>query len=269
MNYVSAGNKKYRLGKKNCIKYYSKMPDNAVCILYTKLEKLDDETANDEECLSIDGTKYALCDMPDKFKTLGYIKTDEPDLYVSIVEEKSTSPSGVIGFLHGSSGLAAFLIVLLISGVAIIGGVIIDNMNKTGKLSIGVPSTEKVPTGTEDISSYDSEEEETVAINQKYTVIDAITYEGDYMDISGSDTVPFGNSPDNEGIYLQYVVKDLSANEIYVSPKLNPGEKISWQPAKYLNGGIQSVVISVNVYHQDTNVQDIGTDMEVKFNIHK
>lgn len=270
MKYVSAGNKKYRLGRKNFIKYYDKLPENAVCILYTYLKKIDD-SLSDDESLSINGKKYALCDMPNKYRTLGYLETDEPNLYVCILVKRSLLPLGLVSLLSScsSSVVYSLLSVVVISGAVITGAEVYQYIKETGNMQIGIPSSEKEATGDENVSSYDSENNDIDISNQKYTVIDAITYEGDYMDIYESDTVPFGNSPENEGIYLQYVVKDSSGNEIYVSPKINPGEKIDWSPAKYLNSGIQPVVISVNVYHQDTNMQDVGTDMNVKFNIHK
>lgn len=265
MEYVRKGNKKYRINSKYYILYHKELPKDGDCAFYTNLKDIDNETEKNH--LVINENKYVLTDKLEDNRILGYLQTDEPNLYVGIIVKKGLVPLWLISFLCGCS---FWLLPTIIGVLAITGGIIIGSIldKDSGRVDFGVPATEKESTGDEDKVPYDSEVNVDVG-NQKSTIIDMIIYEGDYLDIFPSDTVPFGNCPENEGIYLQYVVKDLSGKELYVSDKFYPGESINWSPTKYLEEGIQELVITVNVYHIDTNMQDVGTDMHVKFNIHK
>lgn len=265
MEYVRRGNKKYRINSKYYILYHKELPRDGECVFYTNLKDIDNETEKDH--LVINENKYVLADKLEDNRILGYLQTDEPNLYVGIIIKKSLVPLWLISFLCGCS----FWLLPTIIGVLAISGAIITSIvlnRDPGSVDFGVPATEKESTGDEDIIPYGSEEEVDIG-NQKSTIIDVVTYEGDYLDVYPSDTIPMGNNPENEGIYLQYVVKDLSGAELYVSEKFNPGDSINWSPSKYLNEGMQELIITVNVYHIDTNMQDVGTDMYVKFNIHK
>lgn len=267
MLYIRAGTRKYRLNKKY-ITYQKKLPEDAVCVFYTTLKDVED-SSNGTDTITIDNVNYRLCEKPNKCKVIGFLATNDENTYVAIISKRNFLPIGFIAFFNSSLFIPLLSSVLVI-GASVIGGLVYyDNFVNHGKVNIGVPSTEREPTSNDPVVPYDSETEETDIMNQKYTIIDGITYEGEYMDVYLSDTIPLGNNEENEGIYLQFVIKDESGNEIYVSPKLNPGEKIDWSPCKYLENGLQKVTVSVNVYHQDTNMQDIGTDMDVTFNINK
>lgn len=265
MEYVKEGNKKYRIGHKYAIRYFKKLPEDGVCTLYINLKDSDNTT--NEASLIINGNKYVLQNSSEGYRVLGFLQTTESNVYVGILAEKNLLPLWLIGFLNGVS----LWFLLTIMGVfAITSGIFISSyLNKDkGKVNFEVPYTAKESTGDEDIVPYSSEPNVDVS-KQKSTIIDAIVYEGEYLELYPSDVIPLGNNPENKGICLQYIIKDASGSELYVSDKLNPGESINWQPTKYLNNGKQDIVITVNVYHKDTGMQDVGTDMYVKFNIHK
>lgn len=266
MKYIETDGKKYRIGGKNYIRYREEIPESAEKVLFTTLKTKSDDKSNS---IDINGVHYELLQESDKYRIIGYISTDEENVFVGIISQKRFVPMKFIIFFH--SGIFIPMLLIMMATAAIAAGSIVYNQAtaKHGSAIIGVQSTEKEPTSNDPVVPYSSETEEPDITNQKYTIIDGIAYDGEYMDVYPSDTIPLGNNEENEGIYLQFVIKDESGNEIYVSPKLNPGEKIDWSPCEYLANGIQKVTVSVNVYHQDTNIQDIGADMDVTFNINK
>ena len=164
----------------------------------------------------------------------------------------------------------AILISAALVGTIAGGGIAIYHQLEPGSVHIGVPGKTKEPTKNDDVSDYDGMDGlEDSTETEKYTIIDAIAYDGEYLEINPSDTIPLGNNKENDGIYLQFIVKNADGEEVYVSPKLNPGEKVDWSPCEYLDEGIQKAVITVNVYHSDTDMQDVGTDLNVSFKVNK
>lgn len=126
---------------------------------------------------------------------------------------------------------------------------------------------QKDPT-TDDKAHKDDGDTESDATTEVYTVIDAIAYEGEYLKVGASDTIPLRNNIENEttGVNLQFIIKE-GDKELYVSDEVNPGEVIDWNPSKYLSAGKHNIVVTANVYHQDTGLQDVGTDMNVALEI--
>lgn len=70
-----------------------------------------------------------------------------------------------------------------------------------------------------------------------------------------------------ERVYKNYYYIIRGDKELYVSDEVKPGEVIDWNPSKYLSAGKHNIVVTANVYHQDTGLQDVGTDMNVALEI--
>lgn len=171
---------------------------------------------------------------------------------------------------HGMiySSPAAIVAGLCIAGAAIGGGIMIHSIiQQDGIATITGGDTKKDPT-TDDKAHKDDGDTESDATTEVYTVIDAIAYEGEYLKVGASDTIPLRNNIENEttGVNLQFIIKE-GDKELYVSDEVKPGEVIDWNPSKYLSAGKHNIVVTANVYHQDTGLQDVGTDMNVALEI--
>lgn len=69
---------------------------------------------------------------------------------------------------------------------------------------------------------------------EKYTIIDAIAYDGEYLEVNPSDTIPLGNNKENDGVYLQFVVKMLTERKYMFHPSLIRVRKLTGVHANIL-----------------------------------
>lgn len=275
MIYTSAGEKEVKIKKNDPVMCFRKLPSGGKVVGYVLFRKkniLSDDYVkilSDHKFVQIENVNYRLKTKKSLFKKIvGYIETDVPDEYVAIIKPRFI-PLWLSALCYNTALPAVLISAVLIAG-AVGAGVAVYNQVAPGDLHIGLPGHTKDPTGDDDISDYDGMDGlEDSTETEKYTVIDAIAYDGEYLEVRPSDTIPLGNNAENEGMYLQFIVNDKSGTEVYVSPKLNAGEKVDWSPCEYLDEGLQDVVINVNVYHADTNMQDVGTDLHITLKVVK
>lgn len=266
MNYIYEGRDRFRAGRNRFLQYHRKLPEKGTVAGYTTLEISGGDGITEENLMRVGGRIYELTPKPeDGYRILGYLRLDGGEQYVCLTVRKSILPIGIVRFYYGiRSPEILYLIAVLFVTLAIAACLF---SCRGGRSTMIVPSGVKDPTGSEAVTEYTTETPEPET--QKYTVIDAIAYQGQYLEVSPQDSIPLGNNKENDGIYMQYVVKNSAGKEVYVSPRLNPGEKVDFHPCKYLDKGMQDVVITVNVFHQGTDMQDIGTDLNVRFSIQK
>lgn len=269
MRYVYSGNKTFRIQKKEYVKYYSSMPDNGSLMGYIRIKGKQPSPGEDETTLSINNKEYSVFD-DNKGKLIGYLKTEDKDSYIGLTVKRTICPKWLIILTHGMiySSPAAIVAGLCITGAAIGGGIMIHSIiQQDGIATITGGDTKKDPT-TDDKAHKDDGDTESDATTEVYTVIDAIAYEGEYLKVGASDTIPLRNNIENEatGVNLQFIIKE-GDKELYVSDEVKPGEVIDWNPSKYLSAGKHNIVVTANVYHQDTGLQDVGTDMNVALEV--
>lgn len=276
MIYTSAGEKSLKIKKDKLISYFKKLPDGGDVTGYVTFrrkyllskEEISD-ISDDSSFIQIENANYTVKNKKGCMKKIiGYIETDVPDKYVAIIKSRFM-PIWLAALCYNSL-FPAVLISAVLVGSVVGGGVVIYHQMEPGSVHIGAPGKVKEPTKNDGVSDYDGMDGlEDSTETEKYTVIDAIAYDGEYLEVNPSDTIPLGNNKENDGIYLQFIVKNADGEEVYVSPKLNPGEKVDWSPCEYLDKGIQKAVITVNVYHLGTDMQDVGTDLNVSFKVNK
>lgn len=275
MIYTSAGEKSLKIKKDKFISCFKKLPDGGSITGYVTFrkkylspkEKISD--ISDDSFIQIENANYAVKSKKGCMKKIiGYIETDVPDKYIAVVKPRFM-PIWLTALCYNSL-IPAVLISAALVGAIAGGEIAIYHQLEPGSVHIGASGKTKDPTKNDDVSDYDGMDGlEDSTETEQYTVIDAIAYDGEYLEVSPSDTIPLGNNKENDGIYLQFIVKNADGEEVYVSPKLNPGEKVDWSPCEYLDKGIQKAVITVNVYHSDTDMQDVGTDLNVSFKVNK
>lgn len=277
MIYTSAGEKSLKIKKDKFISCFKELPDGGSITGYVTFRKkylLSKEEisdiSDDNSFIQIENANYTVKNKKGCMKKIiGYIETDVPDKYIAVVKSRFM-PIWLTALCYNSLFPAVLISAVLVGSVVGGGVVIYHQMEEPGSVHIGAPGKTKEPTKNDGVSNYDGMDGlEDTTETEKYTVIDAIAYDGEYLEVSPSDTIPLGNNKENDGIYLQFVVKNADGEEVYVSPKLNPGEKVDWSPCEYLDEGIQKAVITVNVYHSGTDMQDVGTDLNVSFKVNK
>lgn len=275
MIYTSAGEKTLKIKKDKLISCFKKLPDGGSITGYVTFRRkylLSGENISnlsDSSFIQVENTNYVVRNKKGcTKKIIGYIETDIPDKYIAIVKSRFM-PIWLTALCYNSLFPAILISAALVGAIAC-GGIAAYHQLEPGNVHIGAPGKTKEPTKNDDISDYDGMDGlEDTTETEKYTIIDTIAYDGEYLEVNPSDTIPLGNNKENDGVYLQFIVKNADEEEVYVSPKLNPGEKVDWSPCEYLDEGIQKAVITVNVYHSDTNMQDVGTDLNVSFKVNK
>lgn len=275
MIYTSAGEKTLKIKKDKLISCFKKLPDGGSITGYVTFRRkylLSGENISnlsDSSFIQVENTNYVVRNKKGcTKKIIGYIETDIPDKYIAIVKSRFM-PIWLAALCYNSL-FPAVLISAALVGAIVCGGITAYHQLEPGSVHIGTPGKTKEPTKNDDVSDYDGMDGlEDTTETEKYTIIDAIAYDGEYLEVNPSDTIPLGNNKENDRVYLQFIVKNADGEEVYVSPKLNPGEKVDWSPCEYLDEGIQKAVITVNVYHSDTNMQDVGTDLNVSFKVNK
>ncbi len=78
-------------------------------------------------------------------------------------------------------------------------------------------------------------------------IVDGITYQGDYLEISSSDYIPLGNNNENIGYQLKFIIKENN-EVIYSTAKVSSGDSVHWFPSKYLSKGIHNLDVYIEVY---------------------
>jgi hypothetical protein len=181
-------------------------------------------------------------------KTKGYVKVKDND-------------TGFIYYyeLIGKSyvGLISFIAVLILSGLIILGTKVkIDNKDvDPGDI-------------TGNIINYSGPAEYKDDINGKNkgeTIIDGIVPDGETLECKKGESIPLGNNPENKrtGVKLQIKVLDEKDNELMCSPKLKPGEGISFTPSDYFKKGTHNITIVHNTFLKD-GTQTVGMNLHLK-----
>lgn len=129
----------------------------------------------------------------------------------------------------------AVLISAALIGAIACGGIAAYHQLEPGNVHIGAPGKTKEPTKNDDISDYDGMDGlEDTTETEKYTIIDAIAYDGEYLEVNPSDTIPLGNNKENDGVYLQFVVKMLTERKYMFHPSLIRVRKLTGVHANIL-----------------------------------
>ena len=123
----------------------------------------------------------------------------------------------------------------------------------------------KEPTTSEEFDDYQTpiiSGDQTVANEGPRTLIDLITYNGDYISVKSTTYLSFGNREENQGKELQYVVYE-DGNKVYTSPRIPAGKSTKFYPSQFLDTGKHNLNVDVNVYIGSTDNQDIGMNMDL------
>ena len=134
-------------------------------------------------------------------------------------------------------------------------------------------STEDPTTSDGTIKDYegnelDDLEDTTINDNiERYTIIDGIIYQGEYLTINKGTAIPLGNNPENEktGVSLEFIIQD-GDKVIFKTPKLKPGTGVDFIPGQYLGAGLHNLRLTINVFHENGS-QDIGYSQDISINI--
>lgn len=172
MKYIETDGKKYRIGRKCYIRYREEIPESAEKVLFTTLKTKSDDKSNS---IDIKGVHYELLQESGKYRIIGYISTDEENVFVGIISKKRFVPMKFIIFFHSGIFIPMLLYILaliMMTTAAIAAGSIVYNQvtAKHGSAIIGVQSTEKEPTSNDPVVPYSSETEELDITNQKYKI---------------------------------------------------------------------------------------------------
>ena len=112
MLYVRTGNHKFKLDK-SYVMYQKKLPEDAICIIFTTL--IEKCAGGDNEVITIDNSGYKLFfdTEIDKYNIIGYLSTEWDNLYVAILSDREQKELA-----------APFVYSAIAIGACIIGGII-------------------------------------------------------------------------------------------------------------------------------------------------
>ena len=87
MLYVRTGNHKFKLDK-SYVMYQKKLPEDAICIIFTTLKEKC--AGGDNEVITINNSGYKLFfdTEIDKYNIIGYLSTEWDNLYVAILSDR-------------------------------------------------------------------------------------------------------------------------------------------------------------------------------------
>lgn len=230
-------------------------------------------------------------------KAKGYILTDD-NRYLKIVASRLLAllPFGLAVFIINNVFFMKCLTVVTEGAVGIAAIICLYNFTPLENIDIGNPFAwpkPKVETTianneeesskventtentTENITDYTGDEIESILNPEekpsededKYTVIDGIAYQGDYLTLNRGVAIPLGNNPENAktNIELEFLVY-VQDKLIFKSIKLKPGQGVNFIPSEYLENGLHNLHIVVNAYHPNGQ-QDLGGDLEIRINL--
>lgn len=201
-----------------------------------------------------------------------FIRTDDGN-YLKVIPSKEHYflPLPLIFLTMNSLSLGSIAILGISVGIGI--GIIIlySDISTNTKFFSHV---EEETTISAEIGDYSGDELDDILSSdtqnkneERYTIIDGIIYQGDYLPIEKEQSIPLGNNPENAktDVLLEFII--LEGNEeIFRSPKLEPGTGVNFIPSDYLEAGVHNLNIVIDVWHRDGQ-KDIGGNQVISIKI--